>query len=152
MSRLSEILPVDQLRVRVDASNKKKAFDLAAQLFADRLQLDAGMIADSLFARESLGSTGLGAGVAIPHARIKGLTAPAACLLQLSQPIDFNAPDRAPVSLLVFLLVPEAATGLHLQLLSEVATLLDDDTRRQALKTGDSPAALHGLLAGATPG
>ena len=106
------------------------------------------MITDSLFARERLGSTGLGHGVAIPHGRIKGLKAPMAAVVQLAQPIGFDAPDELPVSLLIFLLVPEAATQKHLEILSEIAELLSDAPLREKIKTAADVDALHGLICG----
>ncbi|HMT17425.1 MAG TPA: PTS sugar transporter subunit IIA, partial [Ottowia sp.] len=94
-----------------------------------------------------LGSTGLGHGVAIPHGRIKGLKAPMAAVLRLAQPIGFDAPDEQPVSLLIFLLVPEAATQKHLEILSEIAELLSDASLRERIKGATAAADLHGLIA-----
>jgi len=85
-------------------------------LFENLHGLNRALVTDSLFTRERLGSTGLGHGVAIPHGRIKGLKSPMAAVLQLAQPIAFDAPDDLPVSLLIFLLVPEAATQKHLEI------------------------------------
>ena len=102
---------------------------------------------DSLFSRERLGSTGLGHGVAIPHGRIKGLKAPMAAVLQLTQAIGFDAPDEQAVNLLIFLLVPEAATQKHLEILSEIAELLSDAQLRAKLGTSADAAELHGLIA-----
>ena len=97
-------------------------------------------------ARERLGSTGLGHGVAIPHGRIKGLKSPMAAVFQLAQPIGFDAPDEQLVNFLIFLLVPEAATQKHLEILSEIAELLSDATLREQLKTTQDSAVLHGLI------
>jgi mannitol/fructose-specific phosphotransferase system IIA component (Ntr-type) len=105
---------------------RKRAFEEAGLLFENLHGLSRALITDSLFARERLGSTGLGHGVAIPHGRIKGLKAPMAAVFQLAQPIGFDAPDEQPVGLLIFLLVPEAATQKHLEILSEIAELLSD--------------------------
>ena len=105
------------------------------------------MVADSLFARERLGSTGLGHGVAIPHGRIKGLKSPMAAVFRLAQPIGFDAPDEQSVSLLIFLLVPEASTQKHLEILSEIAELLSDAALRDKLRSSDSADALHHLIA-----
>lgn len=146
MNRFAEIVPPEQILVGVSAASKTRAFDIAARLLASRLALDSALVSDSLLARESLGSTGLGAGVAIPHARIKGLRAPTAAILQLQQPVAFHAPDQAPVSLLVFLLLPESATQEHLQLLSAVAELLSDDARREAMKACGTAEALFALI------
>lgn len=147
MNRLASILPTAQVLVHVDATSKKRAFEEVGLLFENLHGLNRALVTDSLFARERLGSTGLGHGVAIPHGRIKGLKAPMAALLQLAQPIGFDAPDELPVSLLIFLLVPEAATQKHLEILSEIAELLSDVTLRAKLNSSASAAELHALIA-----
>ena len=118
MNRLAAILPVEQVLVGVDATSKKRAFEEAGLLFESLHGLSRALVTDSLFARERLGSTGLGHGVAIPHGRIKGLKAPMAAVFQLAQAIGFDAPDEQAVKLLIFLLVPEAATQKHLEICS----------------------------------
>lgn len=147
MNRLASILPADHVLVGVEATSKKRAFEEAGLLFEGLHGLSRALITDSLFARERLGSTGLGHGVAIPHGRIKGLKAPMAAMFQLEQPIGFDAPDEQPVSLLIFLLVPEAATQQHLEVLSEIAELLSNSALREALKTTVDAPALHTLIA-----
>ena len=147
MNRLASILPSSQVLVGVDATSKKRAFEEAGLLFENLHGLSRALITDSLFARERLGSTGLGHGVAIPHGRIKGLKAPMAAVLQLTQPIGFDAPDEQPVRLLIFLLVPEAATHKHLEILSEIAELLSDAALRERIKSAESAEALHSLIA-----
>src|SRR5574344_1954395 len=89
MNRLASILPSTQVLVGVDATSKKRAFEEAGLLFEGLHGLSRALITDSLFARERLGSTGLGHGVAIPHGRIKGLKAPMAAVFQLVRPIGF---------------------------------------------------------------
>jgi len=116
-------------------------------LFENLHGLSRALVTDSLFARERLGSTGLGHGVAIPHGRIKGLKSPMAAVFQLASPIGFDAPDEQPVNLLIFLLVPEAATQKHLEILSEIAELLSDAALRENIKTSPSQASLHALIA-----
>lgn len=147
MNRLASILPSTQVLVGVDATSKKRAFEEAGLLFEGLHGLSRALITDSLFARERLGSTGLGHGVAIPHGRIKGLKAPMAAVFQLVRPIGFDAPDEQPVNLLIFLLVPEAATQQHLEVLSEIAELLSNSELREALKTTSDATALHALIA-----
>jgi len=146
MNRLASILPAAQVLVGVDVTSKKRAFEEAGLLFENLHGLSRALIADSLFARERLGSTGLGHGVAIPHGRIKGLKAPMAAVLQLRQPIGFDAPDEQPVGLLIFLLVPEAATQKHLEILSEIAELLSDASLRERIKSAPSAEQLHTLI------
>jgi PTS system nitrogen regulatory IIA component len=147
MNRLSAILPAAQVLVSVDATSKKRAFEEAGLLFETLHGLNRALITDSLFARERLGSTGLGHGVAIPHGRIKGLKQPLAAVFQLANPIGFDAPDEQPVQLMIFLLVPEAATQKHLEILSEIAELLSDSVLREQMKGSIDAAALHGLIA-----
>ena len=147
MNRLSSILPVAQVLVGVEATSKKRAFEEAGLLFENLHGLSRALVTDSLFARERLGSTGLGHGVAIPHGRIKGLKAPMAAVFQLAQPIGFDAPDEQPVNLLIFLLVPEAATQKHLEILSEIAELLSDTALRESIKSSTVQVGLHQLIA-----
>ncbi len=148
MNRLAAILPVAQVLVHVDATGKKRAFEEAGLLFENLHGLSRAVVTDSLFSRERLGSTGLGHGVAIPHGRIKGLKSPMAAVLQLLAPIGFDAPDEQAVNLLIFLLVPEAATQKHLEILSEIAELLSDAQLRAKLGASADAAELHGLIAG----
>ena len=102
MNRLASILPSAQVLVRVEVTSKKRAFEEAGLLFEGLHGLNRALVAESLFARERLGSTGLGHGVAIPHGRIKGLKAPMAAVFQLDKSIGFDAPDEQPVSLLIY--------------------------------------------------
>lgn len=147
MNRLATILPLAQVLVQVDATSKKRAFEEAGLLFENLHGLSRSLVTDSLFSRERLGSTGLGHGVAIPHGRIKGLKAPMAAVLQLAQAIGFDAPDEQAVNLLIFLLVPEAATQKHLEILSEIAEMLSDASLREKLTHSASATELHGLIA-----
>lgn len=147
MNRLSAILPAEQVLVSVDATSKKRAFEEAGLLFESLHGLNRALVTDSLFARERLGSTGLGHGVAIPHGRIKGLKQPLSAVFQLAAPIGFDAPDEQPVKLMIFLLVPEAATQKHLEILSEIAELLSDSALREHMKATPDAAHLHQLIA-----
>lgn len=147
MNRLSSILPASHVLVSVDSTSKKRAFEEVGLLFENLHGLSRALVTDSLFSRERLGSTGLGHGVAIPHGRIKGLKAPMAAVFLLSEPIGFDAPDDQPVRLMIFLLVPEAATQKHLEILSEIAELLSDAALRDRLTHCSSADELHELIA-----
>jgi PTS system nitrogen regulatory IIA component len=147
MNRLAAILPAAQALVQVEATSKKRAFEEAGLLFENLHALNRAVVADSLFARERLGSTGLGYGVAIPHGRIKGLKSPLAAVFLLAEPIGFDAPDEKPVSLMIFLLVPEASTQKHLEILSEIAEMLSDAVLRDKLKSCTDASQLHQLIA-----
>ncbi len=146
MNRLASILPQAQVLVQVEVTSKKRAFEEAGLLFEDLHGLNRALVAESLFARERLGSTGLGHGVAIPHGRIKGLKSPMAAVFQLDKPIGFDAPDEQPVGLLIFLLVPEASTQKHLEILSEIAELLSDTSLREKIKSCDDAIELHRIV------
>jgi len=146
MNRLAALLPPPHVLAQVDVTSKKRAFEEAGLLFESLHGLSRALVTDSLFSRERLGSTGLGHGVAIPHGRIKGLKTPMAAVFQLLKPIGFDAPDDKAVTLLIFLLVPEAATQKHLEILSEIAELLSDVDMRQRLTGATDAAQLHDLL------
>jgi PTS system nitrogen regulatory IIA component len=148
MNRLVSILSPEQVLAHVEVTSKKRAFEEAGLLFENLHGLSRALVTDSLFSRERLGSTGLGHGVAIPHGRIKGLKAPLAAVFQLAHPIGFDAPDDQVVGLLIFLLVPEAATQKHLEILSEIAELLSDADLREKLMASTDAAQLHALIAG----
>lgn len=151
MNRLASILPPAQVLVGVDATSKKRAFEEAGLLFENLHGLSRALITDSLFARERLGSTGLGHGVAIPHGRIKGLKEAIGAFIRLAQPVPFDAPDGNPVSLVFVLLVPEKATEKHLQILSELAQMFSDKALREAMSRAAEAAALHQLISAWQP-
>ena len=131
----------------VDATSKKRVFEHAGMVFENQHAIARATVTDNLFARERLGSTGLGHGVAIPHGRIKGLKNPLAAVLRVQQPIAFDAPDEEAVSLLIFLLVPEAATQRHLEILSEIAEMLSDRELRERLKNEPDAAKVYQSIA-----
>ena len=146
MNRLAAILPVSNVLVDVDATSKKRVFEHAGLLFENQHAIARATVTDNLFARERLGSTGLGHGVAIPHGRIKGLKNPLAAVARVQQPIPFDAPDGRPVNLMFVLLVPEQATEEHLQILSEVAERFSDPAFREALLAAPDAAAVIALF------
>ncbi len=146
MNPLTNILPVSQVLLDLDVSSKKRVFEQAGMLFETHLGLARSVIFDSLFAREKLGSTGLGQGIAIPHGRIKGLKQAAGAFMRLATPVPFDSPDGRPVNLLFVLLVPEQATDQHLQILSELAQRFADRSFREALQLAPDPAAVVALF------
>lgn len=143
MSRLAAILPAEQVLVDVEATSKKRVFEEAGLLFEQLHSFSRATITDSLMARERLGSTSLGNGVAIPHGRIAGLKAPTIAIFRLAKPICFDASDEQPVQLLIFLLVPETAIQRHLEILAEIAEMLSNEELRQRLLQAPNAAALH---------
>ena len=146
MNRISQLLPLTNVMIGLDASSKKRVFEQAGLLFENNQGIARVKVFDSLFARERLGSTGLGEGIAIPHGRIKGLKEAVAALVRLAEPVAFDAPDGKPVNLLLFLLVPEQATQQHLEILSEVAEMLSDRGMRDTLLNQSDPQAIHQAL------
>jgi nitrogen PTS system EIIA component len=133
MSLLSKLLPVANVILGLDVTSKKRVFEHVGLLFENALGIGRGHVFDALLARERLGSTGLGHGIAIPHGRIKGLREAVGAFVRTSTPIPFEAPDGNPVQLIFVLLVPEKATDLHLQILSELAQMFSDKEMRAQL-------------------
>ncbi len=146
MNRISKLLSPRDIVLDVPATSKKRLLEHAALLFENEHRLERNKVFDSLFARERLGSTGLGQAVAIPHGRIKGLKSPLIAVLRAEAGVPFEAPDGQPVRLLVVLLVPEHATEEHLEILSELAEILSDATLRENLLTGADPNAIFRVL------
>lgn len=146
MNLICQLLPPANVLVDLEATSKKRVFEQAALLFENNYGIERGKVFDALFARERLGSTGLGQGVAVPHGRIKGLRDAVGAFIRLADPIPFDAPDGKPVSLLIFLLVPEQATQAHLEILSELAQMLSDRTFRETLATTPEAGGVHRLL------
>ncbi len=146
MNRLSRLLPLSRVLVDLDVTSKKRVFEHAGLVFEAELGLAASGVFESLFARERLGSTGLGHGIAVPHGRMKGLREAAAAFVRTRQPIPFEAPDGNPVSLIFILLVPEKATDVHLQILSELAEMFSDRQIRQQLADAADAATVQTLI------
>jgi PTS system nitrogen regulatory IIA component len=146
MNLISKLLAEPNVLLDLDVASKKRVFEQAGLLFENNNQIARSQVFDSLFAREKLGSTGLGQGIAIPHGRIKGLKEAVGALIRLKQAIAFDAPDGQPVSLVFVLLVPEKATDLHLQILSELAQMFSDKSLREKLLTGSNAAEIHRLI------
>ena len=147
MSLVAKLLSPSHVVVDLQASSKKRLFEQAGLLFENLDGIAKNVVFDSLFAREKLGSTGLGQGVAIPHGRIKGLREALGAFVRLGQPVPFDAPDGNPVTLVFVLLVPEKATEKHLQILSELAQMFSDKALREAMSLAPDAAALHELIA-----
>jgi PTS system nitrogen regulatory IIA component len=143
MNLIAKLLPPSNILLDLDVTSKKRMFEQAGLLFENNQGVARSLVFDSLFARERLGSTGLGQGVAIPHGRIKGLKEAVGAFVRLAQPVPFDAPDGKPVSLVFLLLVPEHATEQHLRVLSELAQMLSDRELREQLSTNPDAGTLH---------
>ena len=146
MNQIAQLLPESNILLDVEATSKKRLFEQVGALFEDRAQIARSTVFDSLFAREKLGSTGLGQGIAIPHGRIKGLDHALAAFVRPRQPLPFDAPDGKPVGQVFVLLVPEHATEEHLQLLSELAGMFSERSFRDELASAIDSSSLHRLF------
>ncbi len=146
MNALAKLLSVDDIVLDIEAFNKSQLFEQAAKVFAHRYGIDSALAQKSLLAREQLGSTGLGHGVAIPHARIHGLEQEVGLLVRTRLAIAFDAPDEKPVSMLLFLLVPEHANENHLELLANAVELFSDRDFREQFKRRADVDSVRQLL------
>lgn len=146
MSLISRILTADCVMLDSESASKKRVFERVGLMFENTQNIARSQVFDSLFAREKLGSTGLGQGVAIPHGRVKGLRDAVAAFVKMKTPIPFDAPDGLPVNFIFVLLVPERATDLHLQILGELAQMFSDAQFREKLQATDDPVAIHALF------
>ncbi len=151
MSLVAKLLPPANVLVDLQVSSKKRLFEQVGLLFENNHGLARSTVFDCLFARERLGSTGLGQGVAIPHGRVKGLKEALGAFVRVAQPVAFDAPDSQPVSLVFVLLVPEQATDRHLQILSELAQMFSDRAMRDALAAAADAPSLHQLISAWQP-
>ncbi|SDY32407.1 PTS sugar transporter subunit IIA [Nitrosomonas sp. Nm33] len=151
MNLISQFLPESNVIVDLDVASKKRVFEQAGLLFENTIHIARSQVFDSLFARERLGSTGLGQGVAIPHGRIKGLREAAVALVRMKEAIPFDAPDGLPVNIACILLVPEKATDKHLEILSELAQMLSNKNFREKLLQSKNAKEIHQLITGWTP-
>ena len=151
MNQISKLLPPSNIVLDLEVSSKKRMFEQAGLIFENNQGVARSLVFESLFARERLGSTGLGQGVAIPHGRIKGLREAVAAFVRLATPVPFDAPDGKPVNLLFILLVPEQATEQHLQILSELAQIFSDPELREQLGQTQEPGDLHRIISSWQP-
>ena len=147
MIRLETILTPGRSLVNVPGGSKKRALEQIANLISSQVpELEMQDVFEALIAREKLGSTGFGNGIAIPHCRLEGCDTPVSALLHFEKPIDFDAIDGAPVDLLFVLLVPQAATDAHLELLRQIASMLDRKDVRDKLRSAPTNEALYQVV------
>lgn len=144
MHALNSILTPERTVCHVTTASKKRLFETIAEIVSsDRPELPYADVLDKLVARENLGSTGLGQGIAIPHCRVSDCLAPIGTLISLSEAIPFDAPDEMPVDLLFVLLVPEEAAQEHLDILASIARLFNQPSFCAALRQAGDNAALY---------
>jgi nitrogen PTS system EIIA component len=148
-----KVLPEAQIRCHLPLASKKRVLEQLSELLCAEEQDDISQesIFDALLARERLGTTGFGNGVAIPHGRISGLDAPILALVTLKKPIDFDSIDLQPVDLLIAMIVPEDDADTHIALLSQIADMLRNSHMRGKLRAADSAKATIQLIKGWNP-
>lgn len=146
--QIDHILTPERTFAGVQGGSKKRVLELIGKLVAQHTNLDPDAIYENLIARERLGSTGFGNGIAIPHCRLEDCHQAIGALLQLDGKIDFDALDGQPVDLIFVLLVPLEATEQHLQILKMLAGKLDNAELRDALRAAPDADALYRVMVG----
>lgn len=144
MSALFILMP--EAVTTASAGDKTAILARLADLFASVYDLDRGMVLARVTEREQLGSTGFGRNVAIPHARIPGLTRPVAAVIRLDTSVEFEAADGMPVDLVFGLLSPDGAGATHLQALAAISRMMRDERMHAALVAAPGSEALYSLL------
>ena len=135
---ISALLSPQRIFLDVEITSKKKLLELIANIVADQAQLAESSIYSNLLSRERLGSTGLGHGFAVPHARVENLEQTIGCLFRLKEPVNFEAPDNQPVDLVFTIIIPQEATEEHLIILSSLAKLFSQSEVRDAIHNATS--------------
>ncbi len=143
MQALSQLITTGRVVCRVPGISKKRLFETIAKVISeDQVSLPYNAVFSSLMAREKLGSTGLGQGIAIPHCRVDNCTHAMGTLITLEEAIDFDAPDGNPVDILFVLLVPEEAQQQHLDILASIAELFSQKTFCDQIRQAKSNTTL----------
>ena len=143
---IGEILERAAIAPRVSAPNKRQVLAVVSEIAARQFALDAGGILDALAEREAASSTGVGYGVAVPHARLEGLQRMRAVFVRLDHPVEFDSVDDQPVDLIFALFAPPNASTEHLRTLARVSRLLRQGDLREQLRQARTPDAIHALL------
>lgn len=145
--QIGDLLDRSAIALRIHAANKHRALAVIAEMAARNFGLEAGDVLDALTEREQAGSTGVGHGVAAPHARIDGLTRLRGVFVQLEHPVEFEAVDDQPVDLIFALFAPKTSTGVeHLRALARVSRVLRNSGLREQLRQARTADAIHALL------
>jgi PTS system nitrogen regulatory IIA component len=144
--QIGELLDRSAISLRVSVANKRQTLAVVAEIAARNLGLDTGDILDALTERDQAGSTGVGHGVAAPHARLEGLDRMRGVFVRLEQPVEFESVDDQPVDLIFALFAPKDAGTEHLRALARVSRLLRQSELRQQLRQARTADAIHALL------
>ena len=145
--KFSNLIKIDQIQLNNTASSKKKALEAVSQIITDNYpEYNTNKVFETLIARERLGSTSIGHGVALPHGRLTECTDSIGVFISLSEGIDYDAIDKEPVKLLFALLIPEHSTEEHLQTLAKLAEFFRNKNNRQMLENATSPETVYNLI------
>lgn len=144
---LTDLITTERIACDVNAQSKKRALELLSEIISSTEDtISSNDIFESLLARERLGGTGVGHGVAIPHGRLKDNDHTLGAFIKLQQGVDYDAADHQPVDLLFALLVPRESTDEHLQVLAQLAKMFSNHDFREKLRAANSPEQIHQLL------
>ncbi len=146
MNNIAPLLTVDNVILDSDANSRKRAFEEASLLIEKSAGVSHQTIFDALIAREKLGSTCLGAGVAIPHGRVEGIEELTLAVVRCKQPIDFDTPDNRRARLLMVVAIPEADNEKYLDLLRDIVLMLKDRTYKDKLLNAQTPIELCQII------
>lgn len=145
--QLSELLTPERVVCNLQALSKKRVLEEISELISSgEPKVTTNEVFESLLARERLGGTGIGQGVAIPHGRLKNISQAIGAFIKLQDAVDFDAIDNQPVDLLFAMLVPEDSTAEHLQILASIAAMFNDEQTREKLRQATSAGELYQLI------
>jgi len=139
-------LSPQKIFIDTEVTSKKKLLELIANIVADRSQLGQSIIYTNLLGRERLGSTGIGRGFAVPHARVPDLDKTIGCFFRLKEPVNFESPDNLPVDLVFTIIIPEEATEEHLLILSALARIFSREEVCQAVREAASKEEIEAII------
>ena len=150
MPTLADLLSRDRLLLDLRVGSKRELFQELAAAVETATGVDQTVALAALVQREKLGTTGIGDGLALPHARLPGLARPLAFFARLARPVDYDALDERPVDLALALVAPEEDSAAQLKALAQLARLLRDPVLTGRLRREADPARVYGLLTGQT--
>lgn len=143
---ISALLSPELIFINPDISSKKRLLEFLANTISEKFSLSQTSIYGNLLDRERLGSTGLGKGFAIPHARLSKLDTTIGCFIRLEQAVNFESMDQQPVDLVFCIIIPEHATDEHLQILSSLAKIFSQDQIRADIRNAKSADQIVGII------
>ncbi len=143
---ISTLLSPQKIFIDIEVTSKKKLLELIANITADRSRLSESTIYTNLLNRERLGSTGLGQGFAVPHARLPNLESTIGCFFRLKEPVNFESPDNLPVDLVFTIIIPQEATEEHLLILSSLARIFSNADICEAIRAAASKEEIEKII------